>query len=173
MTTIIASLQLLMALAFVSIPVIRARYGAAAQAAAEAELERQDVPGAILAENKLRFDAGGHETAAPVSIALVLAGLAVLSLFGSPWGETLTWFLQPLVVLINAAILYSQLTAVRSVQAAFQKKGDPDLARIDVSAFLDAAEAAFPAWVIPGLQNARHAIVFAGSAAVLILLAVS
>lgn len=117
MNALAAGIQVLIALAFVSIPVIRARWGAAAQSAAEAELTRQGLPTTVLAENKLRFDAGGHETAAPASIAAVLVALAALNLFGSPLGETLTWILQPLVILINGAILYSQLTAVRAVEA--------------------------------------------------------
>lgn len=41
MNVFIAVLQLLVAAAFVSIPVVRHRYGAAAMAGAEAELERQ------------------------------------------------------------------------------------------------------------------------------------
>lgn len=170
MNALIAALEVLIALAFVSIPVIRARYGARAQAAAEAELARQGVPGTVLAENGLRFDAGGHETAAPVGIAAVLIALGALNLFGVTWGETLTWILQPLLILGNGAILYSQLTAVKSVEAAFAKKGDPQLTRTDVPALLAAAETAFPAWVMPGFQNLRHAIAFGGSAAILILL---
>lgn len=173
MDTTVAALQVLIALAFVSIPVIRARWGAAAQAAAEAELTRQGVPTTVLAENKLRFDAGGHETAAPVGIAAVLVTLAALTLFGSPWGETLTWYVQPLLILVNGAILYSQLTAVRAVEGAFAKKGDPVLRRIDVPAFLAAAEKAFPSWVFPAAQNVRHTIAFAASAAILVLLAIN
>jgi len=173
MNATIASIQVVIALAFVSIPVIRARWGAAAQSAAEAELTRQGVPTTVLAENKLRFDAGGHETAAPASIAAVLVALAALNLFGSPLGETLTWIVQPLIILINGAILYSQLTAVRAVESAFAKKGDPMLLRIDVPAFLTAAEKAFPSWVFPSAQNVRHVIAFAGSAAVLVLLAIN
>jgi hypothetical protein len=49
------------------------------------------------------------------------------------------------------------------VLAAFARKGDPMLQRIDVRAFLGAAETAFPRWVMPILQNIRHTIVFAGS----------
>lgn len=171
MHALIAAIQVLIALAFISIPVIRARWGAAAQAAAEAELRLQGVRPAVLGENKIRFDAGGHETAAPAGIAAVLVALAALNLVGAPWAEAATWIGQPLLVLVNGAILYSQLTAARSVRAAFARKGDPELARIDVPAFLDAAERAFPSWVIPGFQNVRHAIAFGGSAAVLILLA--
>jgi hypothetical protein len=108
-----------------------------------------------------------------VSIAVVLAALAALNLFGSPLGETLTWILQPLVILINGAILHSQLTAVSAVQGAFARKGDPVLRRFDVPAFLTAAENAFPSWVFPSAQNIRHTIAFAGSAAVLVLLALN
>ncbi|MFI6775953.1 hypothetical protein [Nocardia sp. NPDC050412] len=79
------------------------RYGAAAQTAADAELARQGVRPRVLAENGMRFDAGGHETWAPVGIALVMTAIA------------------------------------------FARKGDPELARIDVQSFLDVAEAAFPA----------------------------
>ncbi|MET9665106.1 hypothetical protein ABZY19_07000 [Streptomyces sp. NPDC006475] len=45
--------------------------------------------------------------------------------------------------------------------------------RIDVVALLDAAEKAFPSWVLPGLQNVRHAVVMAGSIALLVLLALA
>ncbi|MCX5123785.1 hypothetical protein OG898_11070 [Streptomyces sp. NBC_00193] len=52
---------------------------------------------------------------------------------------------------------------MKSVQAAFRRKGDPELLRVDVPAFLKAAEGAFPSWTRV-LQNVRHAVVFAGSA---------
>ena len=173
MNALISALQVLIALAFVSIPMIRARYGARAQAAAEAELARQNVPASVLADNRLRFDAGGHETAVPASIAAIMVGLAALNLFSVPLGETLTWILQPLLIIANGLILYSQLTAVKSVEAAFEKKGDPMLQRIDVRAFLTAAEKGFPQWVFPRFQNLRHTVAFAGSAAILILLALN
>lgn len=163
MTTIAAILQILVALAFLSIPLVRHRYGPQAQAAAEQELTRQGVPVTVLAENKLRFDAGGHETAAPVSVAAVMVGLAALNFGGSHLGLVLTWVFQSIVLAGNVVILYSQLTAATSVRAAFARKGDPMLQRIDVRAFLDAAETAFPRWVMPILQNIRHTIVFAGS----------
>jgi hypothetical protein len=164
MTTIAAILQLLVALAFLSIPLVRHRYGAKAQAAAERELTRQGVPTTVLAENKLRFDAGGHETAAPAGIAAVTVGLAALNFAGSHLGLVLTWIFQSLVLAGNVVILYSQLTAITSVRTAFARKGDPMLQRIDVPAFIEAAETAFPRWVLPTLQNIRHTVVFAGSA---------
>jgi hypothetical protein len=157
-------MQLLVALAFVSIPMVRHRYGAAAKAAAEAELRRQNVPVTVLEENNLKFDASGHETAAPAAIAAIMVALAALNLAADSWGQTLTWVFQPIVLLINVVILYSQLTAATSVRAAFKRKGDPILQRIDVPSLLKAAESAFPTWVMPVLQNIRHAVVFGGSA---------
>ncbi|WP_336208551.1 hypothetical protein [Nonomuraea sp. LPB2021202275-12-8] len=165
----VAVLQLLVALAFVSIPVVRHRFGDSAKVNAEAELTRQGVPVSVLEENKLSFDASGHETAAPATVAVIMAVLAALNLAGSPWGEVLTWIFQPLVLIGNALILYSQLTAAKSVRSAFARKGDPMLARIDVPTLLRAAESGFPSWV-PILQNVRHTVVFAGSALALAIL---
>ncbi|MEV0298134.1 hypothetical protein [Nocardia sp. NPDC050710] len=170
MITAAAIAQILIALAFISIPIVRHRYGKAAEAAAHAELTRQGVRPEVLAENGMRFDAGGHETWAPVGIASVMTALAALNLAGNEGGVTLSWIFQILVLLANGVILYSNLTAATSITAAFAKKGDPELARIDVKRFLDAAEGAFPRWVMPYLQNARHAIVFGGSLLVLIAL---
>ena len=82
----------------------------------------------------MRFDAGGHETAAPAG---------------------------------NCLILYSQLTAVRSVRAAFARSGDPMLVRIDIPALLRAAEGGFPSWTWT-LQNVRHTVVFGASALALV-----
>uniref|UniRef100_A0AAU2JS45 Uncharacterized protein n=1 Tax=Streptomyces sp. NBC_00049 TaxID=2903617 RepID=A0AAU2JS45_9ACTN len=100
-----AALQLLIALAFLSIPLVRSRYGGHAQAAVEAELGRQGVRTTVMAENGMRLDAGGHETWAPVGIALAFTVPAVFHLAGNPLGETLTWIVQPLVVLVNCVIL--------------------------------------------------------------------
>jgi hypothetical protein len=159
MNAFIAAMQLSVAGAFVSIPVVRARFGATATAAAHAELRRQGVRTTVLEENGMRFDASGHETWAPVSIATVLAATAALNLVGSSWVAVLNWIVLGLVLAINCVILWSNLTAVGSVQAAFARKGDPELARVDVAALLKAAESGFPRWVWI-LQNARHVIVF-------------
>ncbi|MFC9892839.1 hypothetical protein ACFVMC_04015 [Nocardia sp. NPDC127579] len=170
MFTLAAIAQILIALAFVSIPLVRHRFGGDAAAAADRELTRQGVRPAVLAENGLRFDAGGHETWAPVSFAALMLIAAALNLAGSEWGQTLSWIFQAIILLANALIIYSNLTAVQSVTAAFAKKGDPELARIDVRGFLDAAENAFPRWVMKHLTYARHAVVFGGSLLVLIAL---
>ncbi|WP_412076981.1 hypothetical protein ACLF6K_18055 [Streptomyces xanthophaeus] len=173
MNEFVASLQLLIAVAFLSIPVVRSRYGARAQAAVEAELERQGVRKTVMAENGMRLDAGGHETYAPVGIALTLTASAALLFAGNSSAETVAWIVQPLVFLVNCVILYSNLVAVKSVTAHFAKSGDAELQRIDVKAMLNAAEKGFPRWVMPYLQNLRHTVVFAGSLAILILLATS
>ena len=169
MTVAIAALQVLVAAAFVSMPIVRARYGPTAMAAAQAELRRQDVRDTVLHENGMRFDAGGHETAAPVSIGVVMLTLATLNVLGAAWASPLTWVFQTLVLLANVVIVYSNLTATKSVQAAFARKGDPMLARVDVPALLKAAEDGFPNWTWT-LQTARNVTVFGASALVLLLL---
>lgn len=165
----IAVLQVLVAAAFVSMPIVRGRYGATAMAKAEAELQRQGARPSVLTENGMRFDAGGHETAAPVGIALTMLTLAVLNVLDLSLAHPLTWVLQTLVLLANAVIVYSNHTAVRSVEAAFARTGDPALAGLDVPALLKAAESGFPQWTWT-LQAIRNVTVFAASALILILL---
>ncbi|WP_194817020.1 hypothetical protein [Nocardia sp. XZ_19_385] len=170
MFTAAAIAQILIALAFVSIPLVRHRYGADAQVAAEKELARQGVRPEVLRENGLRFDASGHETWAPVTFAALMVVAAGLNLTAAGWAEPISWVFQIVILLANVLIVYSNLTAVSSVTAAFTKKGDPELARIDVKAFLDAADHGFPRWVMKQLTYARHTIVFGGSLLVLIAL---
>ncbi|MFE2017335.1 hypothetical protein ACFW9O_04665 [Streptomyces sp. NPDC059499] len=171
MNTLAAGMQLLVAAAFVSIPVVRHRFGPAAKAAAVTELRRQGVRPEVLEENKLRFDAGGHETAAPVAVAAVMIATAGLNLAGADLAQLLTWIFSSAVLLMNAVIVYSNLTAVRSVEAAFRRKGDPELARVEVAPFLRAAENAFPGWV-RAQTYVRNTVVFAGSAVALIAVSV-
>ena len=166
MHVLAAVAQLLIAAAFVSIPLVRHRFGPAATAAAEAELARQGVRGGVLAANGLRFDAGGHETAAPVAVAVLMSALAALNLAAVPWAQPVGLVLMPLVLVGNGLIVWSNLTAASSVRTAFERKGDPELLRIDVPAFLKAAEDAFPGGV--RLQTrVRNTVVFGGGAAAL------
>ncbi|MFU8854411.1 hypothetical protein ACNAW0_26005 [Micromonospora sp. SL1-18] len=91
---------------------------------------------------------------------------------GADLAQILTWIFSSLVVLMNVAIVYSNLTAVKSVQAAFRRKGDPELARVEVAPFLQAAEDAFPRWV--RVQTyLRNTVVFAGSAIALVAVSVA
>lgn len=80
MNTMIAAFQILIALAFLSIPLVRHHYGSRVQAAVEAELSRQGVRSTVMAENGMRIDADGQETWAPVGIALAQAVCAVAGL---------------------------------------------------------------------------------------------
>ncbi|TDD06128.1 hypothetical protein E1292_15735 [Nonomuraea deserti] len=167
MNTLAALMQLLVAVAFVSIPVVRHRYGRVAKAAAVAELRRQNVRPEVLEENKLRFDAGGHETAAPATVAAIMAVTAALNLADAGLAPLMTWIFSSLVLVMNAGIVYSNLTAVRSVETAFRRKGDPELARVEVAPFLRAAEDAFPRWV-RAQTCIRNTTVFLGSAIALV-----
>ncbi|MCP2169001.1 hypothetical protein LX83_005881 [Goodfellowiella coeruleoviolacea] len=101
---------------------------------------------------------------------MVVAAIAARNLAGAGLAQPLTWVFSSLVLLMNVVIVYSNRTAVRSVTAAFQRKGDPELARVQVAPFLRAAENAFPRWV-RAQAHIRNTVVFAGSA--IALLAVS
>ncbi|MFI2234484.1 hypothetical protein [Nocardia testacea] len=158
-----AALALIVAAAFVSMPLVRHRYGAAAMASAQRELARQRVRTTALAEQGMRFDASGHEWAAPVGIAAVLLAVAGVNLAGPGWAGTVSVVVFALVLLGNAVIVYSNLTAVRSVRAAFARKNDPELLRVDVPALLAAAEAGFPGWTWT-LQKLRNVAVFGAAA---------
>jgi hypothetical protein len=130
-------------------------------------LRRQNVRRQVLEENKLRFDARGHETAAPAAVAAIMTATAALNIAGADLAQLMTWIFSSLVLLLNAVIVYSNLTAIKSVQSAFRRKADPELARVEVAPFLKAAENAFPRWV--RLQTyLRNTTVFAGSTIALI-----
>src|SRR5690606_11896642 len=78
MNVLIATLAAAVAAAFVSMPLVRHRYGATAMVCAQNELARQGVRTTALRENGMRFDASGHESAAPIGIAAVLLTVAGL-----------------------------------------------------------------------------------------------
>jgi hypothetical protein len=96
-----------------------------------------------------------------------MAAIAALNFAGADLAQLLTWIFSSLVLLMNAAIVYSNLTAVKSVETAFRRKGDPELARVEVAPFLQAAEAAFPRWV-RAQTYLRNVVVFSGSAVALV-----
>lgn len=158
-----AVLASVVAAAFVSMPLVRHRYGAAAMASAQRELTRQRVRTSALAEHGMRFDASGHESAAPLGIAAMLLVVAGVNLAGSSWAGAVSVVVFTLVLLGNSVIVYSNLTAAKSVRAAFARKNDPELLRVDVPALLAAAEAGFPGWTWT-LQKLRNAAVFGAAA---------
>lgn len=166
-----AMLQLLVALAFVSVPILGAVYGADVQAAAEAEVVRQGHAADALAKINVRFDESGVATVIPVAIALSLATVALLNLAGKRVGWILSWIFQPLVLVGNFAIMVSQMSAAQALKSAFQSSGDATLRNIDAQAVLDAAGSAYPGW-LPVLVNTRFVVVTFGSALVLVLLGI-
>jgi hypothetical protein len=153
----------LLAAAFVGIPLVRHRHGPAATVTAHAELDRQGVRTTVPAENGMRFDAGGHETSVPASVAAAMAVLAGLHVAGAAWAVPLTWGALAPVAIGDCLIIHSDRTAAASVRAAFPRTGDPGPARVDVPAPLAAAERGFPAWTWT-LEKARHTTVFGSSA---------
>ncbi|MFI8976588.1 hypothetical protein ACIGO9_27135 [Nocardia asteroides] len=162
MNTLVAAIEIAIAAAFVSMPIVRHRYGKTAMETAQAELSRQGVRTTALHEHGMRFDAGGHESAAPLSVAAIMLFAAGVNLAGSDLARPVNWVVLTLVFLGNCVIVYSNHTAVRSVTAAFARTGDAELARIDVPVLLDRAEAGFPAWTWT-LQKVRNTVVFGGA----------
>lgn len=45
---------------------------------------------------------------------MIMTALAVLNLLANPWGETLSWILQPLVLAGNLLILWNRLRRAAS-----------------------------------------------------------
>ncbi|MFC9996260.1 hypothetical protein [Nocardia sp. NPDC127526] len=172
MNAVIAAIEIAAAAAFLSMPFVRNRYGAHAMAVAEGELARQGVRTTALRENGMRFDASGHEWWAPGGIATLLVVFAGLNLAGFDWLRPVNYAVLTLLLLANCVIVYSNLTAVQSVTAAFARKNDPELARIDVPTLIAAAEGGFPAWTWT-LQTVRNTVVFAGAILGLVLLVIA
>lgn len=161
-------LQMLVALAFLSVPILGLVYGSASQAAAEAELTRQGVSPAVLTEFGIAFDESGIATLVPAAVALILVTLALRNLVGSRTSRVLTWFFLPLVLVGNYLIMASNAAAVQTLQSVF--KDHPTARNINVQALLDASGGAYPTWV-PFLQDARFVVVTAGSLLIIVLLA--
>jgi hypothetical protein len=169
--TFAAVLQLLLAATFLIMPILVYRYGAEAQAAAEAEVVKQGFPADVLARNNVHFDEGAVGLVLPIVIAICLVVLAVLNLAGNGVGRILSLILQPILLVGGGFITFRQAFAGRFLESAFKNSGDATLAGINVKAFVDAAADAFPAWFLYAVR-ARFALVTLGSVLVIILLAV-
>lgn len=170
MNALFAAIDITVAAAFLTMPFVRNRYGTPAMASAQAELARQGVRTTALHENGMRFDASGHEWWAPSGFATLMVVLAGINLADLSWARPLNWVVLTLVLLANCVIVYSNLTAEQSVRAAFTRKNDPELTRIDVPALLKAARDGFPAWTWT-LQTVRNTLVFGGTILGLVVLA--
>lgn len=170
MTILIPALQLLLAGTFLVMPFAAYRYGTAAQRAADADAVRQGLPAGTLATQGIRMEESKAEMMLPLGIALAMMALAALNLAGVGAGRTLTWILQPLMLLAGGFVTASQVFVVRFVDAALRKSSVPALRGLDVKSFISAAQAEFPAWVRPVII-ARFVLVTAGSALIIALLA--
>lgn len=169
MTGLIAALQLATAVTFAVIGLAAYRHGAAAQRAAEQEVERQGLPANILARHRVRIEENLAELMFPLGIAVALALIAALNLTALGIGRTMTWIVQPILLVAGGYVTGAQVFTVRFVEAAFRKSQDPDARRIDVRKVLDAASAAFPRWLRP-LIVVRFVLVTLGSALILFLM---
>ncbi|GGT02487.1 hypothetical protein GCM10010156_70590 [Planobispora rosea] len=168
---IAATLQLLLAVTFLVIPVTVWFTGTAAQRAAEAEVARQGHSPDVLARHGIRFAERAWEFMLALTIAAILIVLAALNLTGSPSGRLLSWIAEPLILLGAGLITAGQVFATRYTQAAFKRSGDAATRAIDARLVIAAASSGFPAWLRP-LVLARFALTVLGSLLVIILLAV-
>lgn len=169
---VVAIVQFLLAATFVVIPVVGAATGPRAQRAAEAEVARQGHAVAVLAEHKVDFGAGRASVVLAIAIGVLFAVVAALNLAGVPLGETLTWIVQPIMLLLGLTIMPGEVFTTRFLASAFGKAEDPAIRSIDVKAFVDAARSAYPAWA-PAVIAARFGLATAGSILVIVLLAVT
>jgi hypothetical protein len=168
--TIAAVLHFAIALAFASIPIVGLVYGGDVQAAAEAEVARQGQDPKLLAAQGLAFDEHGVAIWAPFAIAAAVALLGVSVLAGKWIARPLSFIALPLVLAGNALIMASNATAAAKVQALFDASGDAAVRSLDAAGIMDAAFAAYPAW-LPALEGLRFAVVVAGVVLGVILLA--
>jgi hypothetical protein len=151
--------------------VLALRRGSDAQEAAEAEVVAQGLSHDLLVRGRVNFGEGAREALIPLAIAGVLAGLAGSNLAGIGAGRVLSWVVQPLLMLLGGIVTGGQVFATRQVRSAFAESGDAELARVDVAKVMAAAVSVFPRWFRPLLVG-RFLLVTAGSAAVVVLLAV-
>jgi hypothetical protein len=155
-------LQLLFALAFLIAPVAGLVFGADVQAAAEAEIARQGLSPSVLAENGVHFDEGGYALVLPVTTAVIAVILARLNLAGRRSGRILTLIVQPIFLALDVFILTSQAS-----KAAYL--GSILGGGADAQAVLDAADRAYPAWLLV-LSDGRLVLTPLLSLAVIVLL---
>lgn len=167
-TGVISVVQYATALTFVIIGVTAYLRGAAAQRAAEAEVVRQGFAREVLTRHRVRIEENFAELMLPLGIAAVLAVLATLNLMDA--GRTMTWILQPILLVVAGFITANQVFVQQVLAAAFRKSDDADARKVDTRAVLDAAFAVFPGW-LRSVVVTRFVLVTLGSVVVLVLLA--
>jgi hypothetical protein len=167
--TVIAVTQWLIALAFLTVPLLGLIYGTDVQAAAEAEVVRQGQPAAVLTDNGLDFAEVGVALLVPLLAALAMGALGLSIRAGKRPAQILSWIAMPLVLLGNIAIMASNASAAQTLQTVFAQSTDERLHRLDARAVLDAAGAAYPDW-LPYLTHTRNAVVLLGALLAIALL---
>ncbi|MCP2327052.1 hypothetical protein HDA40_005559 [Hamadaea flava] len=161
--------NLLIALAFLTIPLLGLVYGDDVQTAAEQEVVAQGLPVSVLADNELSFRESGVAIVFPVVIALGIALLGWWLRTGRPAARIVSLIVMPVVILANVAILISNASAVSALQTMFDRSNDADLRRLDAQALFDAALGAYPDW-LPVLTSTRNTVVFGCAVLVIVLL---
>lgn len=166
---IAATLQLLLAVTFLVIPVAVWKTGGVAQRAAEAEVVRQGRPPEVLARHGIRFKEEVWEFALALGIAATPTVLGSLNLAGIGAGRVLSWILEPVVLVGVGLVTIGQVFAARYTEAMFSKSDDAAVRDLDGRAVIAAASARFPFWVRP-LVLVRFSLATLGSFLVIVLL---
>jgi hypothetical protein len=172
-TPVVAAIQqLALGVTFLIIGVTAQRYGDQAQQAAEQAVIDQGVAREkdFLLKRKVKFSESAAEMLLPLAIGVLLLIVGLLNLPGSGLGRTLSWVLEPLLLVIVGFVTAGQVFVSPFLKRAFKKSADAQLRQIDVDALVKRAATAFPAWLYP-LQVGRFALATAGSAVVMVLLA--
>jgi len=170
-THIIAAVQqLALGVTFLVIGVAARRYGDQAQQAAEQAVIDQGVVQEtdFLLNHKVKFSESSVEMLLPLAIGVLLLVVGILNLPGSGLSRTLSWVLEPLLLVIVGFVTSGQVFVSLSLKRAFKNSQDAQLRQIDVDALVKRAATAFPSWLHP-LQVVRIVFVTVGSVVVLVL----
>ena len=169
-THLIAAIQqLALGVTFLVIGVTARHYGDQAQQASEQAVIDQGVAQEtdFLLKHKVKFSESTAEMLLPLAIGVLLL-VGILNLPGSGLSRTLSWVLEPLVLVIVGFVTSGQVFVSRYLKRAFKNSQDAQLRQIDVDALVKRAATAFPAWLHP-LQVVRFVLATVGSVAVLVL----
>ena len=155
---------------FLVIGVTARHYGDQAQQAAEQAVIDQGVAQEtdFLLNHKVKFSESSVEMLLPLAIGVLLLVVGILNLPGSGLSRTLSWVLEPLVLVIVGFVTSGQVFVSSYLKRAFKNSQDAQLRQIDVDALMKRAATAFPAWLHP-LQVVRFVLATVGSVVVLAL----
>ncbi|MBO0789420.1 MAG: hypothetical protein J2P36_00495 [Ktedonobacteraceae bacterium] len=164
--------QLALGVTFLLIGVAARRYGDQAQQAAEQSVIDQGITKEkdFLLKHKVKFSESSAEMLLPLAIGVLLLTVGILNLTGSGLSRTLSWFLEPLLLVIVGSVTSGQVFVSSSLKRAFKKSQDAQLRQIDVDALMKRTSTAFPVWLQP-LQVVRFALATVGSVVVMVMFA--